>query len=74
MSRRLSRRALIEWAVAFGSAVAGGWPRIAAADDQEIAEKDKIKQTDAQYRQQPKGQQRCEICLQFEAPNKCKIV
>lgn len=74
MSRRLSRRALIEWAVALGSAVAGGWPRIAAADDQEIAEEDKIKKTDAQYQQQPKGQQRCEICLQFEAPNKCKIV
>ena len=29
---------------------------------------------EAQYQQQPKGQQRCEICLLFVAPNTCKIV
>lgn len=73
MGSRISRRAVIEGAVAIGSAVAGGWPRTAAAD-QETAEEDKIKKADAQYQQQPKGQQRCEICLQFEAPSKCKIV
>jgi hypothetical protein len=73
MNSRMSRRALIEGAVAMGGALAGGWSRSAAAD-QDVAEGDKIKQTEAQYQQKPKGQQRCEICLQFEAPNKCKIV
>ena len=70
----MSRRALIEAAAAIGGALAGGWPRIAAATDQEIAEEDKIKQSEAQYQRHPRGQQRCEICLQFEPPNKCKIV
>ncbi len=73
MGNRISRRALIEGAVAVGGTLAGGWARAAAAD-QEIAETDKIKQAAAQYQQQPKGQQRCEICLQFEAPNRCRIV
>jgi hypothetical protein len=73
MGNRMSRRALIQRAaVAAGGALAGGWTRPAAA--QEIAEKDKIKQAEALYQQQPKGQQRCEICLQFDAPGKCKIV
>jgi hypothetical protein len=73
MGNRMSRRSLIEGAaVAAGGALAGGWTRPATA--QNIAEKDKIKQTEALYQQQPKGQQRCEICLQFDAPGKCKIV
>jgi hypothetical protein len=70
----MSRRALIEAAAAIGGALAGGWPRTAAATDQDIAEEDKIKKTEALYQQQPKGQQRCEICLQFEAPDRCRIV
>ena len=72
MSNRISRRRLIEGAVAIGGALAGGWARAAA--DQDLAEADKIKQTEAHYQQRPKGQQRCEICLQFEAPDKCRIV
>ncbi|HXZ00931.1 MAG TPA: sigma factor [Stellaceae bacterium] len=35
---------------------------------------DKIKQADAHYRHRPNGQQRCEICLQFAPPNRCRIV
>lgn len=73
MANRMSRRVLIEGAVAVGGALAGGWARTAAAD-QDVAEKDKINHTEAQYQQQPKGQQRCEICLQFLPPNKCHIV
>jgi hypothetical protein len=73
MAKRMSRRTLIEGAVAVGGALAGGWARSAAAD-QDVAEKDKINHTEAQYQQQPKGQQRCEICLQFLPPNKCHIV
>ena len=34
----------------------------------------KVSQAEAKYRNQPNGQQRCEICLQFEPPQTCKIV
>ena len=46
--------------------------RSAAA--QETPEADKIKQVNAHYQHQPKGQQRCAICLQFQPPNRCRIV
>jgi len=42
--------------------------------DEEVSEADKIKQTDAHYQRYPKGPQRCQICLQFAPPDKCKIV
>ena len=74
MAKGISRRTLIEGAAAIGGVVAGGWARTAAAADKETPEKDKISHAEAEYQQQPKGQQRCEICLQFEAPSKCKIV
>jgi hypothetical protein len=45
----------------------------AAAED-EVSEADKIKQADAKYQPRPKGEQRCEICLQFLPPGACKIV
>jgi hypothetical protein len=69
-----SRRALLEsagLAIALSSAV--GATRRALADE-EISEADKIKQTDAHYQRFPKGPQRCQICLQFTPPDKCKIV
>ena len=74
MAKRMSRRTLIEGAAAIGGALAGGWARTAAAVDQDTPDKDKISHAEAQYQQQPKGQQRCEICLQFLPPNKCRIV
>ena len=70
----LSRRALLEragLAIAVLSTV--GAARRALADD-EIKEADKIKQTDAHYQRFPKGPQRCQICLQYAPPDKCKIV
>ncbi len=45
-----------------------------AAAEEEIKDEDKIKKSEAQYQPHPKGQQRCEICLQFEPPGTCKIV
>jgi hypothetical protein len=70
----LSRRALLERAaLALGAVAVAGHAGSAAAEE-ELKEADKIKQTVAQYQNQPKGQQRCEICLQFEPPSKCKIV
>ena len=74
MADPLSRRILIEGGgLAIGAVIAGGatsW----AVPDEEIKETDKIKQTDAQYQRFPKGPQRCQICLQFTPPDKCKIV
>lgn len=70
----LSRRGLLRTAaVVVGISAAKGLAPRAAADE-EIKEEDKIKKAEAQYQPRPKGQQRCEICLQFEPPGKCKIV
>ena len=35
---------------------------------------EKISKADALYQYQPKGQQRCAICLQFMPPGQCRIV
>ena len=74
MSKRLSRRALFEaGGLAIGVLLANGATSRAVADE-EIKEADKIKQTDAHYQRFPKGPQRCQICLQYLLPDKCKIV
>ncbi len=39
-----------------------------------LSEAQKITHADAKYQPTPNGQQRCEICLQFEPPDHCKIV
>jgi hypothetical protein len=61
----ISRRALLG-----GAALAVG---VAATSISPAAEQ-KVSQADAKYQDQPKGQQRCEICLQFQPPNACRIV
>jgi hypothetical protein len=68
---QLSRRAILAAAAGGALTSAAGMP---VAADEPVAEKDKIKKTDAKYQDQPKGQQRCEICLQFQPPASCKIV
>jgi hypothetical protein len=74
MSRRLSRRELIaSGGLAIGVLVARA-PTAPTVADEEISEADKIKQADAHYQRFPKGPQRCQICLQFTPPDKCKIV
>jgi len=66
----VSRRRLLE-----GAIVAAGLAGVAArAGAQETSEAQKISHADAKYQVTPNGQQRCEICLQFEPPDKCKIV
>ena len=71
--RLVSRRSLLKSA---GLAIGGAAAAVAspALADQELTEAEKIKQSEAHYQRQPKGQQRCEICLQFLPPGKCKIV
>lgn len=66
---RMSRRALLAGSVGVAAGVAAVGMRSAAAEEQE-----KIKKTDALYQDHPRGQQRCEICLQFLPPDKCQLV
>ena len=67
----LSRRALLGRAGAAIGAVAAA---TTARADQKPAATTKIAQSVAKYQDHPHGEQRCEICLQFEPPNQCKIV
>ena len=34
----------------------------------------KVKQADAKYQTTPKGSAKCAACMQFQAPNACKLV
>ena len=64
----ISRRALLGGAaLAVGAAATIGASRRAAAEQ-------KVSHAEAQYQDQPKGQQRCEICLNFRPPDACQFV
>lgn len=65
MTGRCSRRAMIGWG-ALGLLVTA-WPRRAEAQQ-------KIAPNLVQYQQKPKGNQECDQCLHFVAPNQCKVV
>jgi len=67
-SKWISRRALVG-----GAAVVVGVAATTGVSRSEPAQQ-KVSQADAKYQDQPKGQQRCEICLQFQSPNSCQIV
>jgi hypothetical protein len=45
-----------------------------AQTSDETSEAEKIAKADATYQPMPKGPQRRAICLQFEPPDRCKIV
>jgi len=64
----LSRRRLLEGAalVACGGSVLLAAGKAAAAN--------KVSQAVARYQDQPRGAQRCDNCVQWTAPNACKIV
>ncbi len=62
----ISRRALV---AGVGAAVG-----LRAAGGGKAAAEEKIGKTDAHYQDRPNGQQRCEICLQFQPPSTCRIV
>lgn len=67
-AKAISRRALVG-----GAALVAGVAATTRVSRSEAAQQ-KVSQVDAKYQDQPKGQQRCEICLQFQPPNSCKIV
>jgi hypothetical protein len=61
------RRFLEGAALVLGTAAAGAVAPAARAQE-------KITKEEAKYQDQPKGQQRCAICLQFSPPSSCKLV
>ncbi len=72
MSGIVSRRGLLERVAMIAASICG--VLAAAARAEELSEAQKIAHADAKYQPTPNGQQRCEICLQFEPPDHCKIV
>ena len=65
--RRISRRVLLT-----GTALALGTAAVAAVS-QAMAQV-KIGQAVANYQNTPKGDQRCDRCINFQPPNACKFV
>lgn len=67
---KFSRRSLLKSAVAFaGAATCAG-----LAADKEAWAQAKASKTAMQYQDKPKGDQKCSDCLQFTAPDGCKVV
>lgn len=68
MSETFSRRRVLKIVALFGGAAAlPGVARDAAAQG-------KATKAAMKYQEQPKGDQRCSACMQFVAPNQCKVV
>ena len=66
--RRVSRRVVLSGAVlSLGAATTTIIVSWAAAQQ-------KLSQTDAKYQTTPKGDQRCEVCVNFQPANGCKFV
>jgi len=66
--QRVARRAVLA-----GTALALGAAATATAVSPAAAQQ-KISQADAQYQTTPKGNQRCDGCVNFQPPNACKFV
>jgi hypothetical protein len=63
--QRISRRVMLA-ELALGAAAATAATRATAQQ--------KVGQADAKYQGQPKGQQHCDNCINFQPPNACKLV
>jgi hypothetical protein len=66
--RRVSRRVMLAGTTFALSAAA------AAATASKAVAQQKISQTEAKYQGSPKGDRRCDGCVNFQAPNACKFV
>jgi hypothetical protein len=73
MGMIVSRRGLLEGTLVIAATAATRLAPTARAEG-ELSEAQKITHAYAKYQPTPNGQQRCEICLQFEPPDHCKIV
>jgi len=68
--RKLTRRAFFRGAATVaGAALAGTVIPIRIANAQQKASKQAM-----QYRDKPNGDQECDKCMQFVAPDSCKVV
>jgi High potential iron-sulfur protein len=65
---QISRRVVLTGTALALGAVASGVAATCASAQQ------KVSQADAKYQAQPKDGQQCEGCVQFQAPNACKLV
>jgi hypothetical protein len=66
--RRISRRVVLASAAfSLGAATAATVVSLTAAQQ-------KLSQADAKYQTTPKGDQRCDGCVNFQPPNACKFV
>ncbi len=65
MSIRLSRRGVMRLFTALAGSI--GFASGARAEQ-------KAGQAEAEYQDHPKGQQRCDICVNFQPPNQCAFV
>jgi hypothetical protein len=68
ISGSLSRRSVLRRAGAVLSAVAALGPTARIRAQQQVTK------AVARYQTHPNGQQRCEICVQFRQPHRCKLV
>jgi hypothetical protein len=66
--RRISRRAVLT-----SAALSLGAATVATVVSRTAAQQ-KISQADAKYQTTAKGDQRCEVCANFQPPNACKFV
>jgi hypothetical protein len=71
--QRISRQGVSRRVVLGGTALALGAAATAAAIPQAAAQ-EKISQGEAKYQGTPRGNQHCDACVNFEAPNVCKFV
>ena len=70
-SQGISRRQVLTVAAAAGASVTGATAIIGISTAAQAA---KVSQKIVKYQDTPKGEQRCETCVQFEAPSTCKVV
>lgn len=70
-SQGISRRQVLTVAAAAGASVTGAAAIIGISTAAQAA---KVSQKIVKYQDTPKGEQRCETCVQFEAPSTCKVV
>lgn len=68
----ISRRQVL--AIAAGAAGASVTSAAAVIGTSTAAQAAKVSQKIVKYQDTPKGEQRCDNCVQFEAPSSCKTV
>ena len=66
----LTRRSLFQYA----TALAGAGLSDLGMGGRARARDNRLPKTVAKYQSHPNGIQRCEICLQFQPPRRCKLV